>query len=102
MLHIVNKSPFESNALDACLKRLTDGAAVLLIEDGVYAAVRGVRSSISDALDRACDNGAAVYALTPDLVARGFNGEHIIKKVRVVDYEGFVDLVTGHDNVQTW
>ena len=41
MLHIVNKSPFERNALDSCLRFGRDGSAVLLIEDGVYAATRG-------------------------------------------------------------
>ena len=41
MLHIVNKSPFERNALDSCLRFGRDGSAVLLIEDGVYAVTRG-------------------------------------------------------------
>ena len=30
MLHTVNKSPFERNALEACLNRAASGAAILL------------------------------------------------------------------------
>ena len=41
ILHTVNKSPFERNSLEACLKYASAGAAVLLIEDGVYAALAG-------------------------------------------------------------
>jgi tRNA 2-thiouridine synthesizing protein B len=40
MLHIVNKSPLERNALDSCLSA-AQGGALLLTEDAVYAATRG-------------------------------------------------------------
>ena len=40
MLHTVNKSPFEHNGLATCLRYARPGSAVLLIEDGVYAATR--------------------------------------------------------------
>jgi len=40
MLHIVNKSPFENSSLDSCLRVAAKGAALLLIEDGVYAATK--------------------------------------------------------------
>ena len=39
LLHTVNKSPFERNSLESCLRVAEDGAGVLLIEDGVYAAM---------------------------------------------------------------
>ena len=38
MLHIVNKSPLERNALESCL-RVAQGGALLLTEDAVYAAM---------------------------------------------------------------
>ena len=41
ILHTVNKTPFERNSLESCLKFASPGAAVLLIEDGVYAALAG-------------------------------------------------------------
>lgn len=42
-LHTVNKSPFEKNALKSCLGHLCSGDAVLMIEDGVFGARRGLR-----------------------------------------------------------
>ena len=41
MLHIVNKSATERNSLESCLRMATQGSAVLLIEDAVYAASQG-------------------------------------------------------------
>ena len=45
MLHTVNKSPFENRALETCLRLARQGSAVLLIEDGVYAAAKGTAAS---------------------------------------------------------
>ena len=41
MLHIVNKSPFQTSTLKTCLRMAQPGSAVLLIEDGVYGATQG-------------------------------------------------------------
>ncbi|MEY6430998.1 sulfurtransferase complex subunit TusB [Thioalkalicoccus limnaeus] len=99
ILHTVNKSPFERNALDSCLKFASDGAAVLLIEDGVYAALRdtAVTERVASALER-----VSLFVLGPDLKARGFAEERLIAGVKVVDYDGFVDLAAEHDKVQAW
>jgi tRNA 2-thiouridine synthesizing protein B len=99
ILHTVNKSPFERNALESCLKFATDGSALLLFEDGVYAALKGtaVESHVSEALGR-----LKVYVLGPDLQARGFSAERIIEGISVVDYAGFVDLAAENGKVQAW
>lgn len=96
-LHTVNKSPFSSNALEDCLKRMDDEAALLLIEDGVYAALDG--SAAGAQLTAA---GHPVYALGPDLAARGLAGRPLAKGVTVVDYPGFVDLAARHSSVVAW
>ena len=98
MLHIVNKSPFERNALESCLRFGRDGGAVLLIEDGVYAATRGnaAEPRIRQAMGR-----LKVYALQPDLEARGMQ-DAVIDGVKLVDYGGFVDLVAEHKVTQSW
>ena len=49
MLHTVNKSPFERNALESCLRLAASGASVLLIEDGVVAALAGKGGGLSTA-----------------------------------------------------
>ena len=98
MLHIVNKSPFENTAFESCLRIAQPGNALLLIEDAVYAATRGnaLESRIANAA-----SGLDVYALMPDLEARGMR-DAAIEGVRLVDYGEFVDLVATHECVQSW
>jgi len=98
MLHTVNKSPFEHKALETCLKFARRGSSVLLIEDGVYAAPRAtaVSKQVQEAL-----KSVSIYALKPDVEARGMQNR-VMDGVRLVDYEGFVDLVAQHKAVQSW
>ena len=97
MLHTVNKSPFESNTFDTCLGLAKSGSTVLLIEDGVYAATSG--NSASEKIANA--NGISFAVLGPDLQARGLENK-LADGIKVVDYEGFVNLVAEHDTVQSW
>ena len=98
MLHIVNKSPFERNALGSCLRFGRDGSAVLLIEDGVYAVTRG---NIAEPKIKAAPGQMKIYALRPDLEARGMQ-DAVLEGIQLVDYGGFVDLVVSHKAVQSW
>ncbi len=97
MLHIVNSSPLERPTLDSVL-RLAKSGALLLIEDAVYAATRGNggEGRVREAMAK-----LKVYALMPDLQARGV-ADRLIEGVSTVDYEGFVDLVLEHHNNQSW
>ncbi|HFB98473.1 MAG TPA: sulfurtransferase complex subunit TusB [Bryobacterales bacterium] len=98
MLHTVNKSPYETDALESCLAHAREGDIVLLIEDGVYATIKGGRAA--EALASA--GGVKIAALSADLKARGITPEKMVEGVEVVDYGGFVDLVTENDRVQAW
>ncbi|MDP3085227.1 MAG: sulfurtransferase complex subunit TusB [Rubrivivax sp.] len=98
MLHIVNKSPAQTSSLSSCLRLAQRGQALLLIEDGIYAATQAGAA--------ACGLAAAtaklkVYALQPDVDARGMAGR-LVDGVTAVDYAGFVALVAEHPNNQTW
>lgn len=98
-LHTVNKSPFEKNALKSCLGHVCAGDAVLMIEDGVVGARKG--SSAAPMVQAALQT-AKVYALTPDLAARGIKAQDVIDGIQLVDYSGFVDLVTQHGRSVAW
>ncbi len=98
MLHIVNKSPFERNSLDSCLKHAVKGSAILLIEDGIFGALKGTQAT---ARVQAAMKDCAVYVLQPDVDARGMQGR-VLDGVKAVDYAGFVDLTTQHSTVQSW
>jgi tRNA 2-thiouridine synthesizing protein B len=99
MLHTVNKSPFEKNALDSCLRLARKGSVILLIEDAVYGAMKG--TSFEGKVKEAAA-GFRLYALGPDLKARGLDEAKVIDGIKVVDYGGFVDLAVENDKVQAW
>ncbi|GAB4213610.1 MAG: sulfurtransferase complex subunit TusB [Rhodoferax sp.] len=98
MLHILNKSPFATNALDACLRVAQPGQGLLLIEDAVYAACQG---TAAQARLEAAAQQLKVYVLQPDLDARGMSAK-LLPGVTTVDYGGFVDLVERHNTSQSW
>ncbi len=99
MLHTVNKSPFEKNSLDTCLRLALPGSTILFIEDGVYATVRGTQleEKITAAMKQ-----HSFYALGPDLKSRGLQNGKLIEGIDIVGYDGFVKLAAEHDKVQSW
>ncbi|MFA5809197.1 MAG: sulfurtransferase complex subunit TusB [Thermoleophilia bacterium] len=88
MLHLVNKSPFESMALEDCLKYASKGSSIILYEDGVYAAMPG--TSVTDRMSTVAKD-YKVYVLTEDLKQRGV--DKVMDGITETDYAGFVDLV---------
>jgi tRNA 2-thiouridine synthesizing protein B len=99
MLHLINKSPFERQALDSCLRVARPGSAILLIEDGVYAAL--AKAAHAEKIISRMDD-FSFYVLGPDVAARGLSDASLIEGIDVVDYEGFVDMVAEHDATQSW
>lgn len=99
MLHIVNKSPFERNALESALGHALEGDSILLIEDAAVGAIKG--SQFADTIASALSD-KSVYVLGGDLNARGINDDRIIDGIKIVDYTGFVDLVAECDKTQSW
>jgi tRNA 2-thiouridine synthesizing protein B len=93
MLYTVNKSPFNTNGLESALRIAPANAPILLYEDGVYAAAAGT-AAIRDALAH-----HPVYALEADLQARGI--ANVLEGIKVIGYDGFVELVEQHD-VAPW
>jgi len=97
-LHTVNKSPFEKSSFASCMNHVLEGSAVLLYEDGVYAALKGTAAG-----DRiAAASGVKTYVLGGDMKARGLSEGQLVDGVGVVDYAGFVDLAAEHDKVVSW
>jgi len=99
LLHLVNKSPTDRNAFDTCFRMANPGDSILLIEDGVYAALANAEfaSKITSRLDN-----FSFFVLGPDVAARGLGDTPLIEDIGVVDYDGFVDLVAENDITQSW
>ena len=95
MLHLVNKSPYDACNLDTASSIMKSDDSLLLIEDGVYGAVKNGKAA-------SMLGGCKVSVLGPDLAARGISEDRLIDGVEVIDYAGFVDLVEANDKVQSW
>jgi len=78
------------------MRMLHEGDALLLIQDGVLAAVEGSR--FVDILSNA---PITVSALKDDIDARGLAGQ-ISAKVDVVSYTDFVNLAVQHTGQMNW
>lgn len=97
LLHTVNKSPQHSDALSSCLRTAAAGSKLLLLEDGVYAAVAGTGSEkLLAARDDLC-----CFALASDVAARGLQ-KLLPGHVQLLDYSGFVQLSVECHAVQSW
>ena len=84
-LHLVNKAA----AWADCEPLLSPEDTVLLIEDGVYAALQ------------APPDGCQMQALEPDVRARGLFGR-LPPSVGLASFDDFVGLVVGNDRVVSW
>ena len=95
MLHLVNKSPYDACNLITASSIMKEGDQLLLIEDGVYGAMKNGKAA-------SLLNGLKVSVLGPDLAARGISQDKLVDGIDVIDYAGFVDLVEANDKVQSW
>jgi len=95
MLHIINKSPIESNQLVRCLEYISDGDSLVLIENGVYAATMpsGLEQLPVD---------IELCVLEADIEARGLDKDRIAGHYKIINYHDFVKRVTQHPVNQSW
>lgn len=102
-LHLINKSPAKSSALNECLSIVeagkNDSNAILLIEDAVYSALNSV--AYVSLHDKIKNLAVPCYVLKEDLLVRGLKVE-LVGEFAVIDYSGFVQLSLDYKKVQSW
>lgn len=99
-LHIVSTAPTAGTALADCLRAADRDDTVLLTRDGVYAAL--AHAAVPAALlDAATARGIVLYALLPDVDARGLAGL-LRRDCGLVDDNGFVALTERHPRTLSW
>lgn len=91
MLHTLTHSPTSDGRWSTILSMVLPSDVVLLLQDGVIAGLQG-----SAAAAQLLARGALIYALMPDLMARGLM-QHLAVGITPIDYPGFVALT-----VQYW
>jgi len=95
MLHIIKSSPFSKSTFMDSLAYLSDGDALLFIQDAVVitASQHKYAKILQDLSVK-----VSIYTLSEDLKARGLKcilGQQ-------VSYPEFVNLTTEHLQTQTW
>ncbi len=96
-LHIVSKSPMNSNSLELPLCLLLKDSvknSLLLIDDGVY------YLSSPNKLENLKEKNVKIYAIENDIVARGLNIED--DYIELIDYDKFVNLTAENTKSFTW
>ncbi len=93
ILHTLNRSPFTHNHLSLCLKRMSTNDALLLLEDGVLAALQ------SQPLAESIKN-IKCFAIANDIEARGLTS--LIPNITLIDFNRFVELSCEYDTVLSW
>ncbi len=93
ILHKVSTSPFADQTLMQCLKRIQPTDKLLLIQDAVYAMVKG------DLVDSLLEQGP-IYVLNEDVQARGLIIENNL--YQGISYPEFVALTLECKQVISW
>ena len=98
MLYIVNKSHASSQGLHDCLQRASAGDAVLLIEHAVYSALNVKQTPLLTM----SHSELKIFALSPDMQARGVQQAACLEFIQYVDYQGFVELVENNSVLRSY
>lgn len=96
MLHTLHSSPFNGAAFTNCLRYAQPQSDILLLEDGVIAAIKN-----SAWQQQIKNTGLNIYALKEDLEARGLL-EQVARNIKVIDIKGFISLTERHDKQLKW
>lgn len=93
MLHMISTSPYSNDNFIRCLEICAKGDAIVLLEDGVYAALNRAQYKHK--------NGVKIYALQTDIQARGLS-QQLAPSIIPINYERLVDLTVTHTPIQNW
>ena len=94
ILHTLNASP-SSAAFTDCVSIMVKGDALVLMGDGVYAALAGTEASKT-----LQQTDASLYIMTADALAAGVT--NLAAAVSRIDMEGLVTLTEQFRRQQAW
>ncbi len=95
MLYTLLQSPWQCD-MESLLLLLQEGDDLLLLQDGVTAALEGSQMYI-----KLSASPATLWVLQEDVAARGL-GAQISTKVARLDYTGFVAMTAKHQQQVAW
>ena len=96
-LHILSISPANTDVFDSCCAALRPTDALLLLGDGVYAALPESRAAGRLA---ALPDSITIYAIAEDCAIRAVHER--APRTHALDYPGFVSLACEHARSISW
>ena len=85
------------------LKNQTDNGssiAIVLIHDGVIGTSQS--GTIPNSLDNLLSLSVSVFAITPDLLARGIEPSTVDPRIKCIDYDELVDILAKTPKIASW
>jgi sulfur relay protein TusB/DsrH len=76
------------------------GIAVVLIHDAVIGTSQS--GVIPDLLEKLLKLSVSVFALVPDLLARGIEPKTVDPRIKCIEYEDLVDILAQTPKVASW
>ena len=96
------KQAYLDNLL-SILKDQTDNGssiAIVLIHDGVIGTSQS--GTIPSSLEKLLSLSVSVFAITPDLLARGIEPSTVDPRIRCIEYEDLVDILAKTPKIASW
>ena len=74
--------------------------AIVLIHDGVIGTSQS--GTIPNSLDKLLSLSVSVFAMTPDLLARGIEPNTVDSRIKCIEYGELVDILAQTSKVASW
>ncbi len=74
--------------------------AIVLIHDGVIGTSQS--GTIPSLLDKLLSLSVSVFAMTPDLLARGIEPNTVDPRIKCIEYDELVDILAQTPKVASW
>jgi sulfur relay protein TusB/DsrH len=106
IIYLYGFSPNLGNKSSSFLKILKEqlssdlNISVVMIHDGVLATNK--KSKTPDFLEDLLNFPIKLYALIPDIIARGMDHKDLIDKINGIGYEELVDLLIESNKIVSW
>jgi len=96
MLHLIYQ-PAIDNAL---LQRISSLDSVIFLENAIFQINKN--GILCSALEKVLCNRIDFYVLDVELETRGINIAELIEGIKVINYQGFVELTESNKVIKTW
>ena len=96
------KQPYLDNLLSIVSEQTKNNVsiAIVLIHDGVIGTSQS--GTIPNSLDKLLSLSVSVFAMTPDLLARGIEPNTVDSRITCIEYYELVDILAQTPKVASW